>query len=195
MGCTCWVSCQTERKYFLGVNNILLWKQRFAFVCLLIKMLTFQIMGLVDGLWILNIFLFYHLGHKKEKRGKRKGLIAVSFHCICTKRRQNVGLPPTSWPQKLPSFPEQCNQSLPSGPQIRRKLEKFGLFMWISAYLCTQESYKIEPQCCRQATGTVNLWPGPHQVVLLCFLRKTLHAESRSDFPVPFCNESKMLNF
>ena len=81
--------------------------------------------------WFMNTeyFPIFHIGQKKEKRGKWKGLIAVSFHCICTKRRQNVGLPPTSWPQKLPSFPEQCNQSLPSGPQIRRKLEKFGLFM------------------------------------------------------------------
>ena len=50
-------------------------------------------------------------------------------------------------PQRFPLFPEQCNRSLPWGraAQIRRKLEKFGLFMWISAYLCTQESYKIEP--------------------------------------------------
>ena len=50
-------------------------------------------------------------------------------------------------PQRFPLFSEHCNRSLPSGPaaQIRRKLEKFRLFMWISAYLCTQESYKIEP--------------------------------------------------
>ena len=44
-----------------------------------------------------------------------------------------------------------CSQNTATDPshrdaaQIRRKLEKFGLFMWISAYLCTQESYKIEP--------------------------------------------------
>ena len=134
MGCTCWVSCQTERKYFLGINNIRLWKQRVAFVNFLTK--VDQIAGcnvFMTGCrrWFMNIeyFPIYHLGHKEEKPGERKGLIAVSFHCICTKRRQNVGLPPTPWPQKLPSFPEQCNQSLPSGPQIRRKLEKFGLFM------------------------------------------------------------------
>ena len=74
-------------------------------------------------------FPIYHLGHKKEKQGKRKGLIAVSFHCICTKRRQNVGLP-------LPLGRKGFLRSQNSATNPSHQDLKYGESWRNSGYLC-----------------------------------------------------------
>ena len=136
--CTCWVSCQTERKYFLGINNIRLWKQRVAFVNFLTK--VDQIAGckvFMTGCrrWFMNIeyFPIYHLGHKEEKPGERKGLIALSFHCICTKRRSPpypLAAKASFVPRTVQPIPPIRTSNTEKVGEIRAIYVNFSLFMY-----------------------------------------------------------------
>ena len=121
-----------------------------------------------------NLILAF-VGHKAEEWGEGEPF-NCGFIWLHRPQRFPLAVPRTfGWTSEHWTFDRtfeciaakvscSCSQNSATDPshqdaaQIRRKLEKFGLFMWISAYLCTQESYKIERQCWRRARGEPSIF-------------------------------------